>query len=179
MSKLLRKRGRPVGSCIDDSEVLNAMADLMLANSTLKPTRAINQILANPRQSLIHRLRSKWKAQHEDLIAKATARKRREQEEQIRRAHEMSVSMIDRSAHRRLGSLYGDAVSRAIGSLSDPHLQFIREHERASKFSQEMLSTADSIRRSVDLATISGIRNAVDSPALRAIHEMDKAQKQI
>jgi hypothetical protein len=56
-----RKRGRPVGSCIDDSPLLARVADILLSDPKLKPTTAIKRVLGSPDPSPIRRLQSKWK----------------------------------------------------------------------------------------------------------------------
>ena len=55
-----RKRGRPVGSCIDDSPSLRQVADILLSDSKMKPTTAIRRVLASTDPSPIRRLQSKW-----------------------------------------------------------------------------------------------------------------------
>ncbi|NOX94793.1 MAG: hypothetical protein GXP04_06750, partial [Alphaproteobacteria bacterium] len=67
------KRGRPKGSGIDDSDVLNRIAELILANSSLKPTTAIKK-LGIYDDSIIRRLREKWKLSKGELLSVATAK---------------------------------------------------------------------------------------------------------
>ena len=56
-----RKRGRPLGACINDSSSLAQVADILLLNPKLKPTTAIKRVLPTPDPSPIRRLQSKWK----------------------------------------------------------------------------------------------------------------------
>ena len=56
-----RRRGRPVGSCKDDSHLLAQVADILMSDQKLKPTTAIKRVLASPDPSPIRRLQSKWK----------------------------------------------------------------------------------------------------------------------
>ena len=69
-----RPRGRPKGSGKDDSKDLYRIADLLVADPSLKPTTAIKRIgRHNP--SDIRRLQVKWKATRDDLLAAANKRK--------------------------------------------------------------------------------------------------------
>lgn len=169
-----KKLGRPLDSGLNDSKALNAMADMMLSNPKLKPTTAVKKILTEPGPSLIHRLRRKWKADSGGLLSKARIRKERHVEEQKRQVYEAIANNVDRTVR---GRLYGNALSAATGSLTGPYLEMLVEQQKAARLAQGSLaSMAGSI---LDQDALSQIRMAIDSPALKAIREMDKTQKQI
>ena len=74
MSKSNTKRGRPKGSGIDDSSVLQAIANAIAADDNLKPTTAIRGLgITDP--STIRRLRDKFKKNRETLLAQKNTQK--------------------------------------------------------------------------------------------------------
>ncbi|MEZ5926301.1 MAG: hypothetical protein R3D57_18170 [Hyphomicrobiaceae bacterium] len=68
-----RQRGRPKGSGINDRETLLRIAEIIAANPAIKPTTAIKQAgITNP--STIRRLRDKFSAQGDQLLAEVRGR---------------------------------------------------------------------------------------------------------
>ena len=68
MSEKMRRRGRPVGSGIDDWERLLTIASIMSADPRLKVTTAIRELgFSDP--SVIRRLRDKFKANQSKLLS--------------------------------------------------------------------------------------------------------------
>ena len=68
MSEKIRRRGRPVGSGIDDWERLLTIASIMSADPRLKVTTAIRELgFSDP--SVIRRLRDKFKANQSKLLS--------------------------------------------------------------------------------------------------------------
>lgn len=70
-----RKRGRPKGTEIDDSDVLGKIAELIFCSPSLKPTTAIKR-LGIYDESVIRRLREKWKKQREELLLSVTSKRK-------------------------------------------------------------------------------------------------------
>jgi hypothetical protein len=69
----IRKRGRPKGTGIDDRQVLNKIADLIVANPAIKRTSAIKKVgITNP--SIVRRLRDKFAEEEISLMADARRR---------------------------------------------------------------------------------------------------------
>lgn len=68
------RRGRPLGSCIDDSALLSRVADILVQNQMMKPTTAIKRVLGRPDPSPIRRLQSKWRACGTEYSQKAHLR---------------------------------------------------------------------------------------------------------
>jgi len=69
-----RKRGRPKGTQIDDSDVLEKIAELILLQPKLRPTTAIKK-LGIYDESQLHRVRGKWKIRGAELLAETRAKK--------------------------------------------------------------------------------------------------------
>ena len=69
-----RQRGRPIGTGLDDSPELSALADVLLEFPNLKPTTAMRKILLRPSEAAVRRLQSKWKKQREGLLDEAEQR---------------------------------------------------------------------------------------------------------
>lgn len=78
---LSRRRGRPPGSGKDDAPLLDAVADLLVSDPTLRPTTAIKRVIYTQKstgtrdESLTRRLQGKWRAQADDLLQKARERR--------------------------------------------------------------------------------------------------------
>lgn len=105
-----RKRGRPLGSCIDDSPWLAQVADILLSNPKLKPTTAIKRVLPTPDLSPIRRLQSKWK--HDGAVYEKGARIRANQraaDRTKRRAAE-----LERIAMQTVNNGFGPNVSALL-----------------------------------------------------------------
>lgn len=66
-----RRRGRPRGTGKPDGPVLRVVADLLIADPTLKPTTAIKRAIERHNPSTIRRLQVKWKATHDALLEEA------------------------------------------------------------------------------------------------------------
>lgn len=70
-----KRRGRPTGSTLKgDLKLLHKMADLILKEPSLTPTTAIKRVVADWTETIVHRLRGKWKKQRETLLAAARER---------------------------------------------------------------------------------------------------------
>jgi hypothetical protein len=77
-----RGRGRPRGTGKPDDRALRAIADLLVANATLRPTTAMKRTLDSQNPSTIRRLQVKWKAKGGGFLREARLRR----EQQIARA---------------------------------------------------------------------------------------------
>lgn len=74
MSSIKRSRGRPRGTGLDDTRTMSRVADMLVANSSLKPTTAIKSALDNPTETAVRRLQGKWKDHGNRYLADARAR---------------------------------------------------------------------------------------------------------
>jgi hypothetical protein len=104
------KRGRPRNSGKNDSEPLNAVADMLVANPGLAPWTAITKVVGAmaPGQypnvlpeSVVHRLNVKWRAEGSALLADAQ-RRQAEKEAELRREQA-------KEAARRMAEMLGAA----------------------------------------------------------------------
>jgi hypothetical protein len=74
--KLKRTRGRPRGTGKPDQASLTQMADLMVADPTLKPTTAAKRVVRGISASVLRRLQVKWQTMGTELLEAARARSR-------------------------------------------------------------------------------------------------------
>lgn len=73
MDNLSRKPGRPTGSGMDDGEILQRLADHLLAKP-MKPMAAIKELLDRPEKKDIDRIQRKWKRNKDALMVDAVRR---------------------------------------------------------------------------------------------------------
>jgi hypothetical protein len=110
-----RGRGRPVGTGIDDSGVLAAIADMLVIDIGLPIATAYKRIVHRPSDANIGRIHAKWRAQKETLIAEAKQRKS-DRVEAERRNREESVSAgAGSSALRNLA--FASSISGQLHAL--------------------------------------------------------------
>lgn len=131
-----RKRGRPVGSGIDDSRFLVEVADLMHANPALKARGAMNQVISRHKATwrvhseaaMLRRLQDKWQKQGVALLAQAQRRAE---------ARERPVTLSDIVE-------IGIRVNAAVKALRTPvHI------ERITRVATAVAETLDRITRPV------------------------------
>lgn len=102
MNTKMRRRGRPPGTGTDDRAHLMAMARLMVADPALNRAAALREVVRSRKDwtatddSVLHRLRVKWKAEGEDFLARARVeqvaeRERQDRQERERHLREMPV----------------------------------------------------------------------------------------
>lgn len=73
--KTSKLRGRPKGSGLKgDAKLLDKIADLILVDPSLTPTAAIKKAVPDWNETIIRRLRGKWKSQADELLPQARAR---------------------------------------------------------------------------------------------------------
>lgn len=181
MNNNKRGRGRPVGTGYNDAPTLEKMADLMVAQPTLKATTAIRRILGQPGPSQIRRLQVKWKegaaaflaaAQARRAVAPAPARRVsashsprtvRQIMEASRRVQEMMPSI--RAAQELMNTPGMLAAQEAARRFYDsPAAQAMREFHDSP--------TARAMREFQDSPTARAMREFQDSPTARAMREM-------
>ncbi len=75
MTTSKRRRGRPIGSCKDDTQFLIGVANVLMAHPGMRPTTAIKRVLGSPNPSPIRRLQSKWKQDGPRYMRGAQARR--------------------------------------------------------------------------------------------------------
>jgi hypothetical protein len=139
-----RRRGRPRGTGKDrfDMPVLEQVADMMVADSKLKQTTAIKQVLARTphrdmESTIVRRLQGKWKIHSGSLLT--DARKRREastaRSVPVRRQL-TATELMAREVNRML-----DLQSKAEQAMK-PYHSSLSEAMRVAMAHQEQMNAA-------------------------------------
>ena len=163
-----RKRGRPVGTGLDDTPMLIRMADLMVANRGLKPTTAIKRLVPHADEAQIRRLQIKWRAGSSELMQDARRRAtsgepgthpaRRTRRRGTSLAHLPNLARALRDAHEN------SAVKAMREMLESPTMRAARE-----LYDSPALRTA---RELYDSPAMRTARELYDSPAMRTAREL-------
>lgn len=151
-----KQRGRPKGTVIPtDRKALNAVADLILREPTLRPTTAIKRVVPNWTDSVVHRLIGKWRKEREALIAEA---QQREDVRAVRRnsAGAGAASYSGANIHANIRHLYDNQAVRAAREFAN---------SPAIKAMQAMM----------DSPAMKAMREMHDSPAFRMVREMQNS----
>lgn len=143
-----RRRGRPLGTGLKDAPTLARVADLMLANPSLRPTTAIKRVTGTSDPSVIRRLQVKWKADGAWHFAEARARQKHLQ--QATRAHLMPDRRWS-APSRALDRAYADLGMFGFAGARPPETTVEKEmrkaHERIDALIHGRESTADRMLR--------------------------------
>jgi hypothetical protein len=156
-----RKRGRPRGSGKDDSAALDRIANLLVADQSLKHTTAIKRIgFRNPAD--IRRLQVKWKDGREDLLA--DARKRSEARHAKRRSgdYRLPADLVEIATQ-------ADELRRQLATLIDPDLV-------------RFAAQAEQLRRALVPSHIEDAQRAINEglrPALDAFEKQRQMMRQL
>lgn len=161
-----RGRGRPKGSGLNDTLVLNKMADMMAMAPKLKPTTAAKRVLDAPDEATIRRLQAKWKKDGQRYLEQA--RHRRD-------------ATIARSAGAGAGlrTAQNMALTQPIGQhlsdratllgLNSPALRALRAVQEDPAIRR--------MREIYDRPEMRMMRELYNSPAMRLAREMDKFRR--
>jgi hypothetical protein len=191
MSAEKRKRGRPVGTGLDDTPVLIRMADLMVANPVLKPTTAIKRLVPLAGEAQVRRLQIKWRAGSAELMEEARRRAtsgepgtnplRRTRRRGASLAHLPNLARALRDAHesvalKAMREMLDSSTMRAARELYDTTaMQAARElqNSTAMQAMRELQnSTAMQAMRELQNSTaMQAMRELQDSPAMRVMRE--------
>jgi hypothetical protein len=175
-----RGRGRPIGTGYNDAPILEKMADLMVAQPTLKATTAMRRILGQPGPSQIRRLQVKWKEGAAEFLAAAQARRAVTPTP----ARRISASQSPRTvrqimeASRRVQEMM-HSIRAAQELMNTPGMLAAQEAARLfydSPAAQAMGAFHDSpaaraMREFQDSPTARAMREMQDSPTMRAARE--------
>lgn len=154
-----RLPGRPRGDGIDDERELAAMADMLLANPTMRPTTAYKRIVRRPEQSAIRRIQAKWRDRRETFLTAATERRA---QAQARTAARTVSSGSSGSSSMRLAT---EAAARRIDGFV-AGLAFGRDV-------QTELSALATLRDAVDPPAVRRLRELTQNPLANAMRAMD------
>jgi hypothetical protein len=201
-----RGKGRPKGSELDDTKVLNAVADMIVANPDLRPTTAIRKIVPQVTDAALRRYQDKWKHRNIDLLEAAKERKAAKAAPLLTRAEAIAVAAghLDLSG---LGSLHDNAALRAAAGIGGHTLAALGHfaETKAMRASAEY-ARGGSVRAALDQVNspamlalqaqmnspamrtlleqmnspaMRAIRDLADSPAIRAMREHERLLKMV
>ena len=166
-----KPRGRPKGTVIStDGKTLSAVADLLLREPALLPTSAIKRVVPDWTDSVVHRLRGKWRKQSDALLADA---RQRSSEREARRKSSASVPAglglggIASYAAKMRAFQDSPAVLAAQKMLDSPAMRLMWEIENnpTVRLMREM-------HNSPAMRTIQAMQ---DSPLIRSIQQMQES----
>lgn len=150
--KQKKPRGRPKGTVIStDWNTLEAIADLIVREPTLRPTTAIKRVVTDWTDTIVHRLLGKWRKSNAALLSEA-------QQRQKERCDPTSISKESNSVY-----LLAEIARMDI----NPVLRTARElaFSPALKTAREMM----------DSPTLRMIRQMQESPSVRLIRELQNS----
>jgi hypothetical protein len=189
MNSSKRSRGRPVGTGLDDRPTLKKVADMIVANASLRPTTAIRRALDKPEPSNIRRLQVKWKAGKAEYIAEAQAR-RAGASMPARRVSAPYSPRTGRNiveAHRKMQEALGPGFRAAQEMMNSPGMRAAQEVARRYQ-ENPALRAIEEFRNSPAMRAIEELQNnptvrlmreLQDSPMMRAAREVKKVQRLI
>lgn len=165
----VKRRGRPKGSDLkSDIKLLHAIADLILADPSLRPTAAIKKVFPQWTDTITRRLRGKWNAQSETLLEQA--RQRKEQRAQ-RNAYGTSSATLG-------GVPAGSSLLHFLNSLEYRWMREI-ENNPVIKMQRE-LANNPLIRMHRELAnssTVRLMREFQNNPAVKFALEQQRLRR--
>lgn len=135
------KRGRPFGDGCDDTAILNAVADMLIANPRLRPTTAIRRIRQKATETELHRYLRKWRDRKETLLAQAQERAAKRAAAPpaftggnlARRTRDMHVSI-----GRALEVVNGSLASRYLNDRSAVSIAMERAESASARIAREL-----------------------------------------
>lgn len=189
MNSNKRSRGRPVGTGLDDGPTLKKVADMIVANPSLRPTTAIRRALDKPEPSNIRRLQVKWKAGKAEYMVEAQARRAAASMP----AHRVTAPYSPRTgrniveAHRKMQEALGPGFRAAQEMMNSPGMRAAQEAARRYQESPALRAieefrnspTMRAIEELQNNPTVRLMRELQDSPMMRAAREMEKVQRLI
>lgn len=172
MNNSKRGRGRPIGTGLDDTPILNNIADMLVANPALRPTTAIRQCLDKPGPSNIRRLQVKWKAGSASYLAQAFKRRAAAMAPAPVRlsssAHTPNTARQIMEAQRKMQALLGSPTLRTAHEMMNSPAM-LAAHEAARRYRESPAMSA--MEEYMNSPTVRVMLEMHDSPSMRAIRE--------
>lgn len=168
MSTDKRKRGRPTGTGKNDNPFLQRVAELLIADTKLKPTTAIKRVIykradqSEQDVTLVRRLQGKWKMAGPGLLQAAR-----------RRADEKAAAdriVPVRTGGRATSRLYQEAIGQL--AITDTINRMSRGLDAFRAYEKAMNPLGDTISKLVEQER--RFRDLMDRPALRAMRELNE-----
>ena len=175
-----RARGRPIGTGLDDRLTLQKMADMIVADPSMRPTTAAKRALDAPGESTIRRLQVKWKAGGTRYLGDARA-KRSAAIVPRRTAAPYSPRTFRHlgEAQRKLSEAISPRMREVHEAMNSPAMQAAQEALRRYQESPEMRAMQESMRRFEESPAVQAMREAqrryAESPAIRAMQELQSS----
>jgi hypothetical protein len=135
-----KNRGRPKGTEIDDSKMLTAIADMLIASPSMKATTAMRRIAPNWTEKEIHRWQSKWKQRKEVLMVEAAARAEEKQRMAVKREATSAPRMSSVDILKYASRVSDPMFRLAEGIRNDPIWQFAEKmrNDPIMQFAEKM-----------------------------------------
>lgn len=150
--KQKKPRGRPKGTVIaTDQKTLEAIADLIVRESALRPTTAIKRVVPNWTDTIVHRLLGKWRKSSAALLLDA-------QQRQKELRDPASISTQSNSVY---------LLAEIARMDANPVLRTARELASSSALK--------AARKMMDSPTLRMIRQMQESPSVRLIRELQNS----
>jgi hypothetical protein len=166
-----RPRGRPKGSGKDDAAALNRVADMLVSNPDMKPTRAMKQCIKEIGETELRRLQDKWKRHGADLRLAA--------EQRAQRRHEARRAVA--------GGGLGLTGQRLHDALNPPWMRQLREmQERMEalqggplmKHFREMQERMEALQSSPIMRQLRELQERAhamaESPLMKRVHDLQE-----
>ncbi|MBN2973983.1 hypothetical protein JW805_18415 [Roseomonas aeriglobus] len=189
MNSNKRSRGRPVGTGLNDGPTLKKVADMIVANPSLRPTTAIRRALDKPEPSSIRRLQVKWKAGKAQYMAEAQARRAAASmpARRVSAPYSPRTGRHIAEAHRKMQEALGPGFRAAQEMMNSPGMRAAQEAARRYQESPALRAieefrnspTMRAIEELQNNPTVRLMRELQDSPMMRAAREMEKVQRLI
>jgi hypothetical protein len=175
MSTEKRSRGRPPGTGKDDRKVLESVADMVVANPTMRPTTAMRRVAPKATEAEVRRFQVKWKEGREVLLN--AARERTE-------AKRLTGSVPARRSRPQAGHVGGVGNPRDLAAmtqlvrevLDNPAAQMARElaNSPAAQMARELANSpaAQMAREMANSPAAQMARELANTPAAQMAREM-------
>lgn len=180
-----KPRGRPKGTVIPaDSRTLSAVADLLLREPALRPTAAIKRVVPDWTDSVVHRLRGKWRKQHGALLAEARQRAdAREARRMSSASMPAGVGGIASYAAKMRAFQDSPAMQVAQKMMNSPAMRLMcqMENDPTVRMLGEMQNTPTmrAIQAMQDSPLMRSIRQMQDSPLMKMIEKQERLRRDL
>ena len=173
------RRGRPRGTGIDDTPILAAVADVLLASPGMLPTTAMKRAVRGVQPTQLRRLQEKWKVHGNRFRAEAGERVRQKEEAAARAAAAgaAAVAPDPAAAWRAAAGMVDQAgVAAMLAGIDSPAMEAMHlEHASMAATMSRQLGNLGRIKKLVDMVdppALRALRQAVEPPALRQIRAL-------
>lgn len=187
MSEDRKRRGRPMGTEMDDSKMLAAIADMLIVAPGMRPTTAMRRIKRDASDAEIHRWQDKWKQRKSALINAASARaeeakRKRAEKEAVEATRFSGVDILkfasglpNLAAVNPIWQVFNSPEMRFARELRDnPAMRTIWEYQRSPE-----MQTARRIAKEMEEARRIASAHLHDSATQEALQAMKDQQEAI